>query len=71
MNIPVDKCPFCGNDKEFYTKDYIFGSSWFIYNFNDEIESDNSSMYDNLSHKPGKFAYCCKCNRRIFKLEGD
>jgi hypothetical protein len=69
MKAPMDKCPYCGNDYDFYTKDYIQGSSWFFHSFKGDEEMDNGSMYDTLSHYKGKVAYCGKCNKQLFKIK--
>lgn len=68
MIIPIKECPHCGNDYDFYTKDYISGSSQFNYKF-DGSEADNSTMYEDLKHETGKYAYCGSCDKRLFKVK--
>lgn len=68
MKIPIDKCPYCNNTYDFYTKDYICGTSWYNYKF-DGSEADNGEMYNGLKHTQGKYAYCGSCNRKLFKIE--
>jgi len=64
---PIDKCPYCGSDWGYYTKDYICGSTWYRCNY-DGSEADNGDMYDILTHRAGKVAYCQNCNHRLFKI---
>ena len=68
INPPVDRCPRCGSDEGYYTKDYLYGRSSFNYNY-DGTESDNSGMYDGLNCKSGNIAYCINCGKRLFRLE--
>lgn len=56
----LENCPFCGYD-EFYTNDYYKGTSIFYQRFDDEEATDNSQMYDGLTHIQGVRAYCGKC----------
>ena len=69
MQILIKKCPYCGNDYDFYSKDYFYGSSYFYYRF-DGGEAFNGNMYDFLNHKSGKYAYCGKCDKRLFEIRG-
>ncbi|MGE4282356.1 MAG: hypothetical protein AB7G87_01405 [Clostridia bacterium] len=64
---PVDKCPFCESDSGFYTKEQVHGSINVRHNY-DGSEAENGSMYECLSYKGGKFAYCLDCKRRLFKM---
>ena len=64
---PIDRCPYCGSDEGYYTKDYVCGPSYYHYNF-DGSEAHNESMYDLTSHKRGKYAYCTNCDKRLFKI---
>ena len=27
QKAPIDRCPYCGSDAEYYTKDYVCGST--------------------------------------------
>lgn len=65
----LKECPFCGYD-EYYHKNYLFGTSWYGMRF-DGKEADNTEMYDGLSAKYGKKAYCRNCNRLLGDLETD
>lgn len=56
----LTKCPFCGYE-EFYTHDYIFGTSEYFQRFDGKEATDNSQMYDFLTHQQGARAYCCNC----------
>ena len=65
MKLPIKKCPYCGNENEFYTKDYVYGSSWLS-----QKDEQLNQKYDNLNHKVGKIAYCSDCHRKIYKIKG-
>ena len=65
---PVDKCPYCGSDDGYYTKEQVRGSIYYHFNF-DGSEADNESMYNLLTYAGGKYAYCAHCNKRLFKME--
>lgn len=67
MGYPVTECPHCGCGT-FYTKDYIYGSSWFYCNLDGTIP-DNAAMHDSLNHKRGKVAYCEQCDKKLFSME--
>lgn len=64
---PINRCPYCGSEKGFLSKDYICGPSWVNYNF-DGSEADNDEMYDTTKVTIGKYAYCCNCGKRLFKM---
>lgn len=61
----MNKCPYCNSVSGFYTKDYLYGSSIFFYNFNGSGAKDNSALYDSIQHKQGKCAYCSECDRYL------
>ena len=67
QKAPIDRCPYCGSDEEYYTKDYLYGSSYCYHCFNG-AESDNAGLYDLIRHRKGKYAYCVNCGRRLFKI---
>lgn len=60
-------CPHCGYI-EYYTKDYICGSTRYFHRF-DGKDRYNGEMYDHLDHNQGKWAYCVNCDKRLFKME--
>lgn len=64
---PVDRCPNCGSNMGFYSKDYIRGKIRYNYNF-DGSEAENGEMYDTISTITGKWAYCCNCHKRLFRV---
>lgn len=64
MGNNIKCCPHCGSEDGYYTKDYISGSSYFYVKF-DGSEADNGHMYEHLTHKRGKRAYCAECDRYI------
>lgn len=65
---PIDKCPYCGSDIGYYTKERVHGSVHYNYNY-DGSEADNGEMYDMLTYSGGKYAYCLNCDRQLFKME--
>ena len=67
MNYPITECPHCGCGT-CYTKDYIYGASWFYCNLDGTV-SDNDALHDSLKHKSGKVAYCANCNKKLFNLK--
>ncbi len=64
---PIDKCPYCGSDEGFYTKDYVVGSTVYRHNF-DGSEAENGEYYEGVTHKQGKHAYCSSCHKRLFPM---
>ena len=64
----IKKCPHCGNEEEYYSKDYVKGSTKTNYRF-DGKETENGDMYQHLSHNNGKYAYCSSCHKRLFEIE--
>lgn len=67
-HAPISKCPYCGSDYGYYTKEHVTGSVMYNYHF-DGSEADNGEMYDNLRYSGGKWAYCFNCDKRLFKME--
>lgn len=67
MKAPIDKCPHCGSNYGYYTKDYIVGKCNYNFHF-DGSEAYNGAMYDGLLHRFGKYAYCTNCNKRLFRV---
>ena len=65
----VDKCPHCGNDQEFYSKDYAYGNVRSFSRF-DGGEPDNSELHGNLRYKMGKWLYCGECHKKIVEVQG-
>lgn len=64
----IAKCPYCGHD-EYYVHYKYSGVGAYRYRFDGE-EAENGDMYDCLKTTViGKFAYCCRCNRRIFRIK--
>lgn len=64
----IASCPYCGHG-EYYINYRYSGSGIYRYRFDGE-EPDNTGMYDCLEEKViGKFAYCCHCNKRIFRFK--
>ncbi|GED72610.1 hypothetical protein BRE01_63120 [Brevibacillus reuszeri] len=61
------ECPHCGSDEGYYTKTQVSGSVRYHGGF-DRSERENGDMYEHLSHKSGKVAYCSACDKRLFKL---
>ncbi|MBP1176755.1 hypothetical protein JOE49_004007 [Paenibacillus sp. PvR133] len=67
MSTPVERCPHCGNEEGFYTKDFSSGAIRTRYNF-DGTEADNTELYSGLRHKMGKKAHCSKCDKVVFDM---
>lgn len=65
---PINECPHCKSKDGYYTKEQVHGTVRYKFNF-DGTESENDSMYDLLSYKGGKYAYCLRCDKRLFKME--
>ena len=63
----MSECPYCGNNKEYYTKDFVSGRVNYEYRFDGE-EADNTGVYDSLRHTSGKYAYCSDCEKRLFRI---
>lgn len=70
MGIKITKCPYCGNDGEYYTRDFVYGNAYYNYRFDNE-EADNEEFYSCLVHELGKYAYCSKCHKRLSKMEAE
>lgn len=64
---PLDKCPYCGYNDGFYTKEQVHGTIHYNYNF-DGSETDNSELYSHLEYTGGKIAYCSRCDKKLFKM---
>ncbi len=60
-------CPYCGNDNEYYTKDYVRGTVHWNHSFNGSI-GNNSETMDMLPVKQGKVAYCTDCDRKLANI---
>ena len=66
----IDKCPHCG-EKDFFVKQSIKGIGQYYMNLDGE-EVDNSTLHDGLEYRTiGKYAYCCDCRKRMFKITED
>lgn len=64
----MTECPYCGND-EYYVNYRYSGTGAYRYRF-DREEAENGDMYDCLKDTVvGKFAYCCNCDKRIFRIK--
>ena len=66
MGYPITECPHCGCET-FYTKDYLYGSSWFFCNL-DGTTVDNT-LHGGLNRLRGKVAYCAECDKKMFNME--
>ena len=63
-------CPYCGSE-EYYTVQNASGKVFYRERFDGE-EAENGAMYEGLRYKQaGKYAYCCDCNKRLFKLTNE
>lgn len=59
----LDGCPHCGYD-EYYVKQTVSGTIEYNMMFGGE-DAHNEDMYDGLTYKSQKFAYCKNCNKKI------
>lgn len=66
----VSACPHCGNDDEFYVTQTYRGRGVYKRGFNGYV-TDNSQMYDCLSAKVSKRAYCSTCDKPVAKWDED
>ncbi len=67
-NPGITKCPYCGHN-EFYIKMRYSGTGFFYHSF-DGKPAENSGMYDCItSSTVGKFAYCPKCGKKVFRIK--
>lgn len=66
--VPFESCPHCGSVSGFYTKEQATGTVVIRFNY-DGSEAENGSMYDGLTYKGGKVAYCTNCNKKLFNME--
>lgn len=64
----IAECPYCGHD-EYYVNYRYSGTGAYRYRFDGE-DAENGDMYDCLKGTViGKFAYCCRCEKRIFRIK--
>ncbi|WP_336769854.1 hypothetical protein [Bacillus bombysepticus] len=68
IKAPIDGCSYCGSKLGYYTKEQASGSLQYQHNF-DGSEKDNATVFDGLTFKGGKFAYCISCDKRLFKMD--
>ncbi|MET3658358.1 hypothetical protein [Sporosarcina psychrophila] len=64
---PIEKCPHCASNEEFYSKLTITGSTVLYHNY-DGSDAENSGLYDGLNEKQSKYAYCSNCHKRLFGM---
>lgn len=63
------KCPKCGNENEFYTKDRYKGTCEVYFRADGEL-ANNSEMYDYAEHSHrSKFVFCADCDARVCKVD--
>ena len=60
----LKQCPYC-QCEEFFTKDYMHGSSWYYQRFDGNEANDNSQMYDGLITEYGARCYCANCGKYL------
>lgn len=64
----ITECPYCGHD-EYYTNIRYSGLGIYRRRFDGE-DANNEDMYDCLRNTTiGKFVYCCRCEKRIFRIK--
>ena len=63
-------CPFCGCE-QFYTHDYMYGSTVFKQRFDGGEPEHNEDMYEGLMVNYGAKAYCEECDKYIGNTKTD
>lgn len=64
----LTECPYCGYD-EYYIKVHYSGTGICRLRFDGDL-AENGDLYDCLKDTiVGKFAYCCNCDKRIFRIK--
>lgn len=67
--ITMLKCPKCGNELEFYTKERYKGICDYYFRTDGE-RAYNAEMYDYAIHTyRSKFVFCTYCDARVCKIE--
>lgn len=73
-NLPpiteVKACPYCGHD-EFAVKQSYQGSGLYYRRMDGFEGADNTEMYNCLSNRVGKLAYCGQCEKPIARWDED
>lgn len=65
----LDCCSHCQSEEGYYIKTQIRGTTQSRYNFDGSFhDEDNADIHDYLIYKDGKWAYCRKCNKRLFEV---
>ncbi|MGN0428032.1 MAG: hypothetical protein ACI4F0_09550 [Agathobacter sp.] len=63
------KCPKCGNEMEFYTKERYKGTCNAYFRAYG-ADAENGSMYDNAEHSyRSKFIFCAECDARVDTID--
>ncbi|WP_162944228.1 hypothetical protein [Paenibacillus aceti] len=62
----MKECPHCGGGS-YYQKYQVSGPSRAYSNF-DGTEAENGEMYEGLTYRGGKYAYCAGCHKRLFRV---
>jgi hypothetical protein len=65
--VPINTCPYCGSSAGFFIRQQVTGSISINFNY-DGSDADNTEMYDYLTHKGGKVAYCQDCEKKLFNM---
>jgi hypothetical protein len=64
----VRACPHCGNDDEFYVVQSYSGKGVYRRCF-DGYATDNTEMYNCLTTKVSKRAFCGSCNKPVARWD--
>lgn len=67
IKAPIEHCPHCDSSHGYYVKERVYGSVRYNYHF-DGSEAENGDMYEYLSYKGGKVAYCSECHKKLFNV---
>ena len=69
MSSKLKCCPYCGSE-EYYIKQHATGELEWRMRF-DGKEAENEAYYEPLMvTNTSKFAWCLRCDKKLFKLEG-
>lgn len=64
---PIDRCPYCGSNAGFFTKEQIHGNVYMNFRY-DGKEAENGDLYENTRTTGGEIAYCLNCKKKLFKM---
>ncbi|MCM3180203.1 hypothetical protein [Cytobacillus horneckiae] len=63
----VITCPHCHAQEGFFLKEQVYGTAEPHFTKEGHYAIENGHIYDSLTHKGGKLAYCRNCQKSIGK----